>query len=230
MNGGIIVIEGIDGAGKSTVSQVIADNLARTGIAVDIWSKSTADYGNSFAMNQLGILKKALWDYPKDARISDLGDMHWLCLLGAWFSAIDEVIVKPAIQAKKWIILDGWYFKFAARYRLKPAFASSTVDQLFQGLTKPNLVAFLHVDPQVAGVRKGASITPTECGVHDAPHLVSLDRFISYQTQIQDALASEFENIESITVDGTYDDPVAISTRATHSLSEWLSTRARLDG
>ncbi len=211
MKNGLLVFEGIDGAGKTTVAHLVTKTLLEEGHKVVYWDKREDSFQDAFVKEQMATIKKALWDYQKDADISVLGDMHWLCMLAAWFSAVDEVLIKPAIAAGNWVILDGWYYKFAARYRLKPNFNGNIIDNVFSQLTKPSGVIFLQVDPHEAGARKAGSLTPSECGVHDAPHLVSVARFIAYQTLIQNTLKNEFSGMETALIDVTADDAPAVA-------------------
>jgi thymidylate kinase len=124
-------------------------------------------------------------------------------LLASWFSALDEILVKRQTQEGRTVILDNWYYKFAARYRLKANFPEVLIDQVFGTLSKPDAVFFLSIDPSVAASRKNGIFLPSECGVHDQPHLASRERFVSYQSEVQNQLLCELQNVDVIFHDAT---------------------------
>ncbi|WP_034293879.1 hypothetical protein [Herbaspirillum sp. RV1423] len=201
---GFFVFEGIDGVGKSSVASLVQEELnSRYQTDVFYWDKKDTSYKDNFATEQMTTIKQALWDYRKNADISVMGDTHWLFLLASWFHAIDDILIRPAMRAKRSILMDSWHYKFSARYRLKKHFPPSLIDSAFGSLSIPNLVILLTVDSSYAADRKTGIFTPSECGVHDQPQLVGRDRFIAYQEKVQRQLISELPENATVHLDTT---------------------------
>lgn len=201
MKGGFIVFEGVDGAGKSTVAHMVAAALRQGDPSVRYWDKRDIGFSSQFARQQMESIKTALWDYPKDARILELGNMHWLSLMCSWFSAIDELVVKPARAANHTVMMDNWHYKFSSRFLLKSDFDPAVVRMMFSLLTKPDHIVFLQVDPETAADRKGGVFQPSECGVLESPELASRETFIAYQAQVQQQLLSVCDGAHTLIID-----------------------------
>lgn len=201
MKGGFIVFEGVDGAGKSTVAQLVAASLRRDDPSVRYWEKRDIGFSSQFARRQMESIKTALWDYPKDARILELGNMHWLSLMCSWFSAIDELVVKPARAANHTVVMDNWHYKFSSRFLLKSDFDPAVVRMMFSLLTRPDYIVFLRIDPETAADRKQGVFLPSECGVLESPELANRETFIAYQTEVQQQLRSVCDGVHTIMID-----------------------------
>jgi dTMP kinase len=203
MSAGFIVFEGVDGAGKSTVARLVAQSLQQGDASVRYWDKRDTSFDSQFAQRQMEIIKEALWDYPKDANILELGNMHWLSLMASWFSAIDELLVKPTLSAKRTVVMDNWHYKFSSRFLLKRDFDPSIVRMIFSLLTEPSCVVFLQVDPETAANRKQGIFLPSECGMLERPELASYQTFIAYQTQVQEQLLSVCDSEQTLIINAS---------------------------
>ena len=71
-----VAFEGIDGSGKSTAAANFCDLLREKGHAVRLIQKRSADFGSVQARGQLAHIKNALWDYPSDFEILEMGNEH----------------------------------------------------------------------------------------------------------------------------------------------------------
>lgn len=204
MNTKFVVIEGIDGSGKSTLAELVSKKLVELKYQVKAIDKTNQIYESSFANGQMQNIKKALWDYPKNSNILEMGDFHWLMLIASWYYAIDELGVIPSKISNEidYILIDSWFYKYAARYFLKKNFDINFVKTIFSKLTQPDIIIFLNVDPKVAAKRKNGSFKPTECGVIEQPELANEENFVKYQTKIQKQLLAtcDSENIIEINI------------------------------
>ncbi|SFG37609.1 Thymidylate kinase [Duganella sp. CF458] len=203
MHNGFIVFEGVDGAGKSTVAQLVAQALQQDDPGACYWDKRATHFDSQFARQQMETIKAALWDYQKDANILELGNMHWLSLMCSWFSAIDELVVKPARAQQRTLVMDNWHYKFSSRFLLKDDFDPALVRMMFSQLTRPDRIVFLQVDPATAAERKGGVFQPSECGVLAAPHLAGRASFMAYQAAVQQQLLAVCDSAQTLLVDAS---------------------------
>lgn len=199
-----VVIEGIDGSGKSTLTKIVGKKLAELKYQINVIDKTEQVYESTFANGQMQNIKKALWEYPKNSNILEMGDFHWLSLIASWYYAIDELAIIPAKTSNvaSYVLIDSWFYKYAARYFLKENFDTDFVNIIFSKLTKPDIIVFLNVDPKVAAKRKNGSFKPTECGVIEQPKLANEENFIKYQSNVQKQLLATcgFNNIIEISI------------------------------
>jgi thymidylate kinase len=218
LDSGLLVFEGVDGVGKSTVSRLVAEGLRASGHQLEFWDKKDTAFPNPFVERQMSAIKVALWDYPREANVLDMGNMHWMLLMASWFAAIDRQVVQPAREAGRLTVIDNWYYKFAARFLLKSDFDHQAVFSVFSLLAQPTKVIFLSVKPEVAAERKKGRFFPSECGVLEAPHLASAETFVAYQTQVQEKILSLCDRDNTIVVDATYGNAQEVAGKVLEQL------------
>jgi thymidylate kinase len=177
--GRLICFEGIDGAGKTTVSNALAQRLRMEGTAAQFVSRTTVAQ-DSLAAERLSVLGKFLWDYPVGTDVRSLGDSHLILLMASWFHLFDRFVVRPALSESV-VVTDFWFHKYLARFRAKQA---DPVDHLFHGLSKPDCVVFLAVTPDIAAKRK-LSYSATEADIAAGG---SKAAFIAFQTSVLEQL------------------------------------------
>lgn len=226
---GFICFEGIDGAGKSSLARALVDTLEATGRPVVLLDKHALVSDDRLVGWETAALARALWRYPLDGDIAQLGNHYWLALLSAWFHLVDRGHVRPLLAAGNIVIADGWYHKYAARFRLKPDLCPATVDAAFAGLRQPDRVILLDADPALALCRRGVT-KPSESGAADGYAGPPDAAFIAYQTRVR----AELCRIQSpvwTTIDCT-DEPVEATLNRVLSALSMLApvptVRARL--
>jgi thymidylate kinase len=186
MAGRFLSFEGIDGSGKSTLTEGLVARLRDTGIDAVAVRKTSMPGDDPFARQHFAQLKAALWDYPKDADISKLGNRHWLHLLAAWYAALDVRVVRNHLAAGRWVVSDGWFYKYLARFALKPEIGEHFAANCFQGLSRPDKVYYLDVPPEVA-FRRRANFHPSELGAFDGLQGEAAACYLAYQKQVRAA-------------------------------------------
>ncbi len=203
--GTLICFEGIDGSGKSTVSKRLFNLLRGKHKRVVYVEKRSPNISNLHVSNHMLALSEACWNYPNDASILEMGELHWLHLIAAWFQALDNCKIKPLIASGHTVILDNWYYKFLARYSLKPSVDQRLLVDSFRHLTKPSVTFFLDVDPRVAALRK-KELKFTEVGNMDGLRGINVENFVRYQDRVRGVLAEMAEKQNWVTISVGHQD------------------------
>ncbi|WP_433892711.1 aminotransferase class V-fold PLP-dependent enzyme [Streptomyces sp. CA-111067] len=176
-----IVIEGGDGAGKTTLARAVAAALKDRGVTyVDRRQVSTTA---PYATRLMEHLSQMLWhcgDSP------DLPDTFWAHLQAAWFIAHGEHVVSPAAQSGP-VIVDGWYYKLTSKL-LGQGWSSTEIDQHFSRVPEPDHVIVLRVDPEQSWDRASNRLRPSELGMHGEFAELGKVSFLAYQQAGLDAL------------------------------------------
>jgi thymidylate kinase len=180
----LIVFEGTDGAGKSTVARATYDKVSETYSELKFIDKNRPPVPSGYSEFHMARMREILWDYPDDAPLEQLGDRHWLNLIAAWFQATDYAAVRPLMESGVSCIADGWYYKYLARFLLKDSSLAGEAISIFSAIRKPDAVIFLDVDPVLAAERKGA-FRLSESGAYDGGDDDRLKSFIKYQKRVR---------------------------------------------
>jgi thymidylate kinase len=151
------------------------------------FDKSDTGFGSAYVRRHLGGLREVIWGHPPDDPHLELGDLHWVHLQAAWYSALAECRVRPALGRGQVVLADTWTHKFQAKLALRPRVDLDHVRSVFSRLPRPDLVIHLRVDPAVAARRKGA-IAASEAGNHEGPADLSVGAFVAYQQQLAGVL------------------------------------------
>jgi len=190
--GTLICFEGLDGAGKTTIARSVVAALTAEGVQAALVERKDPDCGSRELTRRMELLRALIWEYG-DVPIGELGDYHALYNMASWFSAIDYRKVRPLLAAGVTVVVDNWYFKFLSRFTLKKTMDTGHLRACFAHLTRPDLVVYLDVDPEVAVARKG-EFGKGETGFFDGLGPPSRENFVRYQGQVQQVmgrLASE---------------------------------------
>lgn len=190
--GTFICFEGLDGSGKTSAAKLFANYLADMQQEVVYIEKKDTNFGTPYLTQHMKKMKSVLWDFELHDPLHELGDMHWLFLMATWFSVIDHVKVRNLISEGKIVVLDNWYFKFAARYRLKQNIDFKLVEKCFSSLSQPDLVVMLDIEPAIAASRK-TEFSLAETGNMDGLKGHTVENFIKYQQSVREVLRT-FEN------------------------------------
>ncbi len=186
--GYLVCFEGIDGSGKSAAAESIFLQLRACGIPT-IWpARNGADACPELAEIRLDAIGQMLWHYPPDCAIQRLGDKHLIHLLVSWFHLFDVCVLRPHLDANEIVLVDRWFYKYVARFALKPAFHGVDVETWFHGISTPDVVFSMALAPEIAWLRK-AHIRKIESGIEGSASLDRKRNFIDYQTNVQKVLS-----------------------------------------
>src|SRR5262245_38117345 len=147
MRGRFIVVEGIDGSGKSTVAARVADELAHRGRRVI----RTREPGGT----PLGEKIRALL---LDAKNSEMVPYTELFLYMASRAQLVDEVIRPSLRKGIDVVCDRYYYSTAAYQgaagRVGIPVVLSVAEQIAK-FERPDLVALLDLDPAVARRREG---------------------------------------------------------------------------
>lgn len=150
MTGKFIVIEGLEGAGKTTAINTVASILTQHNICDLQFTREPG--GTPIAEALRNIIKNGLDDEP----LTDKAEL--LMLYAARIQLIDNVI-KPALKSGKWVIGDRHDLSTQAYQgggrQLDNVFIKTLKEQVL-GDFKPDLTLYLDIDPEI-GLMRAAS-------------------------------------------------------------------------
>ncbi|WP_031074400.1 dTMP kinase [Streptomyces sp. NRRL WC-3742] len=168
------VLEGPDGAGKTTLAQALAADLADTGLVhIDRRQVSTE---SAYAAMLMEPLARMLW-HSGDAR--DLSDNFWAHLQASWFTAHGEQVVTPALLRGP-VIVDGWFHKLSSKLAGQ-GWSPDELTMLFARVRAPDHVILLDVAPDLLWQRKATRLRPAELGMHGDYGELGRSSFLAYQ-------------------------------------------------
>ncbi|KJF88980.1 dTMP kinase [Photobacterium leiognathi] len=143
MIGKFIVIEGLEGAGKSTAINQVMDTLAQHGINDPV---STREPGGTPLAEQMRALVKE--GHP-DEPLTDMAEL--LLLYAARIQLVDNVI-KPALNQGKWVVGDRHDMSSQAYQGGGRGFDKALMENLRDtvlGDFRPDLTIYMNIDPEL---------------------------------------------------------------------------------
>jgi dTMP kinase len=162
-----IVLEGIDGSGKSTLTRLICDKLRATIPTARRYHKLSPDFDHPYVRRQMTRLRDIMAVPAEEQRhLSAFGDRYWLFLAAAWFSAVQTTRLAPALAQGQLVLMDGWYYRLIAKFLYKGGFDREWLFSLFSAVSEPDLVVILDVGPETAWKRRPA-FKPNEIGLYE---------------------------------------------------------------
>ena len=138
-----IVIEGLEGAGKSTAIHAVLETLKQAGIEQ---IKNTREPGGTALAEQLRTLVK------QDHEGEELHDMTELLLMYAARVQLVENVIKPALNSGTWVVGDRHDMSSQAYQGGGRQISQHTMTALKQttlGDFKPDLTIYLDLDPRI---------------------------------------------------------------------------------
>jgi dTMP kinase len=138
-SGRFITLEGIEGAGKSTVSAVVQRRLELLGIPF----VTTREPGGSPIAERI----RALLLDPESAGLADTAEL--LLMFAARAEHLDKTI-RPALAGGDWVVCDRFTdatYAYQGGGRRLDSAPIATLEQLVQGDLRPDLTLLLDLDP-----------------------------------------------------------------------------------
>lgn len=146
MAGKFIVIEGLEGAGKSTAHQCVVDTLKELGVNDVVFTREPG--GTPLAEKLRHLIK-----HETEEPVTDKAEL--LMLYAARIQLVDNVI-KPALDQGKWVVGDRHDMSSQAYQgggrQLGEAFLTH-LKQIVLGDFEPDLTLYLDIDPAVGLAR-----------------------------------------------------------------------------
>lgn len=206
-NSKFIVIEGLEGAGKTSAIQTVIDTLKQQGITDLAFTREPG--GTPLAEKLRELIKQGI----EGEKVTDKAEL--LMLYAARVQLVENVI-KPALAQGKWVIGDRHDLSSQAYQGggrgIDKALMKSLRDTVLADF-KPDLTLYLDLDPAVGLARARAR------GELDRIEKESMDFFYRTRERYQ-ALAKEDTSI--ITIDASQDiDKVQADIRDV--LNQWLT-------
>lgn len=183
----LIAVEGIDGAGKTTVAQLVAEELQRVSVDARYADKKASGQVAPEISARAGALSRLIWNI--DAPTDSFGAEHWIFLVASWYSAVDRIQPLFSSYVEGLVIVDGWYYRNIAKMVVRSGADREWVDSLFASAVEPDLVVLLDVEPKVAWMRRDA-FADTELGRWDGFEGAADEAFCSYQARVRHELVT----------------------------------------
>ena len=181
--GGLIVLEGIDGAGKTALRDRVAEALHDCG--VDAQSSKEIAPAPDFAHHSMTRVASLLWPREDTDFDHHLRPEYWLYLQALWYTLATQFVIGPKLESGRLLLADGWYFKFFAKLRLR-GFQTEFLDSVFRPAVEPDLVILL--DPDVTSVWGRKRFTLREMGLHGEYSELGYESFVDYQSRVRTEL------------------------------------------
>ncbi|ELI5734024.1 dTMP kinase [Vibrio fluvialis] len=143
MNSKYIVVEGLEGAGKSTAIQAVVETLHGHGI--DNITRTREPGGTVLAEKMRALVKE-----EHEGEV--LQDMTELLLMYAARVQLVENVIKPALKQGQWVVGDRHDMSSQAYQGGGRQIARETMQSLKQttlGAFKPDFTLYLDIDPKV---------------------------------------------------------------------------------
>ncbi|PJC88160.1 dTMP kinase [Vibrio sp. HA2012] len=202
-----IVVEGLEGAGKSTAMNAILEELAEHGITGVI---RTREPGGTGLAEKLRSLVKEEHDGEQ------LQDMTELLLMYAARVQLVENVIKPALNRGEWVLGDRHDMSSQAYQgggRQIEGQTMASLKEITLGCFKPDLTLYLDIDPKL-GLERAR-------GRGDLDRIEKMDISFFERTRARYLELAAVDDTVIVVDAGNTIDAVAADIR--HKLSHWLS-------
>lgn len=203
--GKLVVLEGIDACGKTTVSSVLAELLCDRNYRAISVNKHFDEYEDENKIRFSKNLKELIWHDYDDSFITEQGCLYKFTL---WYVFLLNNCIKPLLKDYDYVIIDGWFYKIYARLLLKDNIITSISNSILESLTVGDIVFLFDLDPNIAYTRRD-NFTISELGLmenNDSKINDPKKSFVEYQNKVRNKLIdmkianSEIVDVNNLTV------------------------------
>jgi thymidylate kinase len=183
-----VALDGIDGAGKTTVSECLEARLSKTAGSVVRYTHRCVSHPEPIVEERIRLLRKLIWGRAKSNH-EVVNSYHRFLLVSAWYHLVARCLAQQSHrQRARVLILDGWWYRHVAKTALRTGMTVESLGRLFEHITlKPQRRFLLVVAPEVAWTRK--SYDEHEFGYWDGlQDLAPPDAFRQYQGKVHSVL------------------------------------------
>jgi thymidylate kinase len=218
----LIVLEGIDGSGKTTLAPLVCARLSPPGGPAEPLLKKFVDYPDAYTHRHLKRLRHVIWGERKPSD-DMMGGEHWALMIAAWYAVLSRRRLEGAAQV---FVSDGWFFRNIMKSIEDAGLDEAWLTGLFEPVAPPDLVVLLDVLPEVVLARR-RKFDHRECGGWATGGPVD---FVTYQTRIRRRLLTMAENCDwAIVQPAPSESPDALADRVADLISDrfgWSSEAA----
>ncbi|WP_328485572.1 dTMP kinase [Streptomyces zaomyceticus] len=179
-----IVIEGIDGSGKTTAARLVAQRL--NGAEFPFRGKSEIAADDEVTLARAGRLRDLIWASPESAG-DTFGATHWILLIASWYAGLARLRQDLTSGHGGVTVMDGWYYRNIAKTLIREPLDPLWVESLFAPVPEPDLTALLDTPPEIAWQRR-EGFKDTELGRWDGFHGPPAESFHAYQSVVREHL------------------------------------------
>lgn len=188
--GELIVVEGIDGIGKTTLTKYLLDKMQEQGLDCVLLSKKEPKFSNvsEEIVTYSDTLKELVWAKKEDGIPLDfLTDKGWILQLSLWFVFLKENYIKKEVEKHDIVILDGWFYKLYGRFMQNVNVRKTLLTELLSLADIEGKVFLLQEQPEVCWTRR-KKFKYTELGNYGTTIVDHRTAFIAFQRKVQNEL------------------------------------------
>lgn len=188
--GYFIVLEGIDGVGKTTLCKSVKEYLSEYEII--FCSRKEILNCNDFIQNEMLKVANLMWKDDMGKNDHLLPTNYYIHLQAIWYTLLETYIIRPKLNENKIVITDGWFYKFFSKLMIKKL-EFDKLSSIFENILIPDHVILLEMDVSQIWNRRN-NFKPYELGSHQGYEKLGKDSYIDFQSQVSSNLQVLAEN------------------------------------